>query len=59
MSRMEESQREMCTHLGLENPEPFVYPDLPPLTVAGPWAWYHEYDEGGHDDEGEDEDTSD
>jgi hypothetical protein len=57
MSRMEESQCEMCTHLGLENPEPFVYPDLPPPAIANPWAWYREYN-GSNNDEIEDEDTS-
>jgi hypothetical protein len=40
MSQLEESQRKMCTHLGLENPEPVVYPDLPTPTVADLWAWY-------------------
>jgi hypothetical protein len=60
MSRMEESQCEMHTHLGLENLEPFVYPDLPPPAVANPWAWYCGYNEGegGNDDEGEDADNS-
>jgi hypothetical protein len=60
MSRMEESQHEKHTQLGVENPEPFVYPDLHPPVVADPWAWYRKYNEGeeGNDDEGEDEGTS-
>jgi hypothetical protein len=59
MFRMEEIQHEMHTHLGLEDPEPFVYPNLPPPAIADPWAWYCEYNEGkgGNDNEGEDEDT--
>jgi hypothetical protein len=42
---MEEIQHEMHTHLGLEDPEPFVYPNLPPPAIADPWAWYCEYNE--------------
>jgi hypothetical protein len=51
LSRMEERKHEMRTHLELENPEPFVYPDLPPPAVAGPWAWYCNADDDEADDE--------
>jgi hypothetical protein len=37
---------------GFGDPEPIVYPSLPPLAVKYPWAWYRNAD-------GEDEDEDD
>jgi hypothetical protein len=59
LSRMEERKHEMRTHLELENPEPFVYPDLPPPAVAGPWAWYCNTDDDGEDDDEADDEIQD
>jgi hypothetical protein len=36
-----ECQCEMCTSMGLETPEPTVYPPLSPPAWEDPWAWYH------------------
>jgi hypothetical protein len=36
--------------MGLEIPEPTVYPPLPPLTVEDAWAWYRNADDDGEDD---------
>jgi hypothetical protein len=44
----------MRTSMGLETPEPIVYPPLPPPAVEDPWAWYR-----NADDDGEDEDEAD
>jgi hypothetical protein len=46
----------MRTSMGLETPEPIVYPPLPPPDVEGSWAWYRNADDDGEDqDEADDE----
>jgi hypothetical protein len=57
LSTLEERQREMCTSMGFESPEPVVYPPLPPPVVEDLWAWYR--NAGGEDEdeyEGDDDD---
>jgi hypothetical protein len=57
-SHLEEHQREMCTSMGFETPEPIVYPPLPPPALEDPWAWYHNAkgnDEDDNDEENEEE----
>jgi hypothetical protein len=51
LSHLEESRRKMRTSMGLETPEPTVYPPLPPPTVEDPWAWYRIVDDDGEDDD--------
>jgi hypothetical protein len=41
--------------MGLETPEPVVYPSLPSPTMEDPWAWYHNANEDNDDDEIEEE----
>jgi hypothetical protein len=53
LPHLEESQRKMCTSMGLENSTPTVYPALPPPVVEDPWAWYRNKDNDG-DDEADD-----
>jgi hypothetical protein len=56
LAQLEESQREMHSSMGLANPEPTVYPSLPPPAVEDPWAWYRNIDDDDEDnDEAEDE----
>jgi hypothetical protein len=50
LSHLEERQHEMRSSMGLETPEPSIYPPLPPLIVEDPWAWYHNADDGDEDD---------
>jgi hypothetical protein len=57
LSTLEKCQREMCTSMGFETPEPVVYPLLPPPVVEDLWAWYR--NAGGEDEdeyEGDDDD---
>jgi hypothetical protein len=56
LTHLEEHQCEMRTSMGLETPEPTIYPPLPRLTVEDPWAWYCNVD---NDDEDEDDDDDD
>jgi hypothetical protein len=51
LSCLEECQREISTSIGFEVPEPIIYPPLPPLAVKDPWAWYHNTDDNGEDDD--------
>jgi hypothetical protein len=37
----------MRTSMGLETTEPFFYPRLPPPVVEDPWAWYHNTERNG------------
>jgi hypothetical protein len=48
LSHLEECQREMCTSMDLETPDPIVYP--PPI-MEDPWAWYRNVDDNDEDDE--------
>jgi hypothetical protein len=54
LSTLEERQREMCTSMGFETPEPIVYPPLPRPVVEDPWAWFHNAE--GNGDDGDDDD---
>jgi hypothetical protein len=57
LSHLEERQREINTSMGLENPEPTVYP---PPSVEVPWAWYRNAaadDDGDGIDKADDEES--
>jgi hypothetical protein len=51
LAQLEESQCEMCSSMGLANPEPTVYPPLPPPTMEDPWDWYRNVDDDDEDDD--------
>jgi hypothetical protein len=53
LSHLEECQCEMCTSMGLETPEPTIFPPLPPPAVEDPWAWYCNTDGNDEDDNDE------
>jgi hypothetical protein len=53
LSHLEERQREMCTSMGFETPEPIIYPPLPPPVVEDPWAWYRNTEDNDEDDDDE------
>jgi hypothetical protein len=47
LSHLEERQREMRSSMGVETPEPTVYPPRPPPVVEDPWVWYRNTDDNG------------
>jgi hypothetical protein len=59
LAHLEESQCEMHTSMGLANPEPTIYPPLPPPTMEDPWAWYRNDDDGYDDDDVDEADDED
>jgi hypothetical protein len=42
--------------MGLETPEPIVYPPLPPPTVEDPWTWGRNADIVEEDEDDDDDD---